>query len=149
LNKQGFVIVSSCCPDGSIHNSCKGIVKIDRSGRIYLLDLYLERTLENLKRNDRISIVSVDEQKFSGYCLKGRAKIVPAGELTPDIVQAWDEKIISRITRRLLRNIHGDSGHPRHPEAALPKPKYMILMEVGEIIDLTPVQLKEGGTRGE
>lgn len=36
------------------------------------------------------------------------------------------------------------SALPQHPEALLPKPEYMIVMEVEEIIDLTPKHLKQG-----
>ena len=42
LNKQGYVIVSTLDADGYIHNSCKGIVKIDKAGKIYLFDLYFQ-----------------------------------------------------------------------------------------------------------
>jgi hypothetical protein len=87
-------------------------------------------------------ITSIDEHKFSGYCLKGRGKILPKEEIDADIIKAWEEKITSRLTQRLLRNIHGEKGHSHHPEVLLPKPEYMIVMEVETIIDLTPHHLK-------
>ena len=40
FQNQGYVIVSTIDRDGLPHSACKGIVKINRSGRIYLLDLY-------------------------------------------------------------------------------------------------------------
>lgn len=142
FQKQGFVVVSTVDRDGTIHNSCKGIVKIDKGGKIYLLDLYSARTFDNLKKNPQISITAVDEHNFSGYCLKGKGKIIKVEGLDSSIIKAWEEKITGRISRRIIRNLHGEQGHPRHPEANLPKPRYMILMEVAEVVDLTPGHIK-------
>ncbi len=138
---QGCVIVSSIDKNGFPHNSCKGIVKIEPSGRVYLLDVYRAKTYENLKRNPHISITAIDEHKFTGYCLKGKVEIVPQEELGLEIVKAWEDRIASRLTQRLLKNIRGEKGHPRHPEALLPKPEYLIVMDTEEIIDLTPQHL--------
>lgn len=142
FHNQSFVIVSTLDKDGSLHSSCKGIVKINRTGSIYLRDLYRERTYDNLKRNSQISITGVDEHKFRGYCLKGKAKIIKTDKLKPNIIKAWEDRIASRITQRVLKNMHEEKGHPRHPEALLPKPQYLIVMEVEEIIDLTPHHIK-------
>lgn len=142
FHNQGFVIVSTLGRDGSPHNACKGIVKIDHSGLVYLLDLYRGRTYGNLKQNPHISITAVDEHKFIGYCLKGKAKVLPEVRLRSQIITAWEDRITSRISRRILKNIREEKGHPRHPEALLPKPKYLIVMEIEEVIDLTPHHLK-------
>lgn len=142
FQKQGFVIVSTVDGNGYAHSSCKGIVKINRNGRIYLLDLYKERTYENLRQNPHISITAVDEHRFRGYCLKGKAKIIKRAKLKSQIIEAWEDKITSRITQRIIKSIRGEKGHPRHPEVLLPKPEYMIVMEVEEVIDLTPNHLK-------
>jgi hypothetical protein len=120
------------------HSSCKGIVKINQNGRIYLLDLYKARSFLNLKHNTHISITALDEHRFKGYCLKGKAKIIPAEKLPPAIIRAWDERITDRVTQRVLKNLHEDKGQGRHPEALLPQPQYLIVMEVDEIVDLTP-----------
>ena len=144
FQKQSFTIISTLDKNRSLHNACKGIVKINKDGKVYLLDLYSGRTYENLRRNSNISITAVDEHKFKGYCLKGKAKLIPEGSLSPQIIKAWEDKVAGRITQRLLKNIHQEKGHPSHPESLLPKPKYMIVMEVREIIDLTPQHLKQG-----
>lgn len=145
FHNQSFVIVSTLDKDGSLHSSCKGIVKINQNGLIYLLDLYRARTYDNLKRNPRISITAVDEHKFKGYCLKGKAKIIKTEELKPKIIKAWEDRITSRITQRVLKNMRGEKGYPQHPEALLPKPQYLIEMRVKDIIDLTPHHIKQGG----
>jgi len=127
---------------GFPHNSCKGIVKIDRRGRVYLLDLYRSVTFRNLKSNPKISITAINEHKFVGYSLKGMAKIITFEEISPEILKAWEDRITSRLTQRLLKNIREEKGHPRHPEVLLPRPQYMIAMEVLGVVDLTPHHLK-------
>ncbi len=142
FHNQGCVIVSTIDRSGLVHNSCKGIVKMTRSGKIYLLDLYKARTYANLKYNPSLSITAIDEHRFMGFCLKGKVKSIPKAKLHPEIIKAWEDRITSRLTRRLLKNIRDEKGHPRHPEILLPKPQYLIIMQVQEIIDLTPQQLK-------
>lgn len=142
FQNQNFTIISTIDKFGSPHNSCKGIVKISPSGRIYILDLYKSKTFENLRDNPNISITAVDGHIFKGYCLKGKAKIIGSDKLKPDIFKAWEDRINSRITQRVLKNIRGEKGHSHHPEVRMPKPRYMILMEVKKIVDLTPHKLK-------
>lgn len=144
LHSQNFVIVSTLDNSNRIHSACKGIVKIGPDGTIYLLDLYQGRTFENLKNNPYISITAVDEHKFTGYCLKGTARIVEKESLGKQVITAWEDKMIGRITQRVVKNIKGEKGHPRHPEALLPKPKYTIVVETDEVIDLTPHHLRQG-----
>ena len=142
FQNQGFVVVSTIDRKGIPHSSCKGIVNINSRGLIYLLDLYRAKTYENLRRNPRISITAVDEHKFTGYCLKGRARIIAGNKFNPRIIRAWESRITSRITRRIIKNVQGEKGHPRHPETLLPKPAYLVVMEIEEVVDLTPHQLK-------
>ncbi len=144
FQNQNFTIISTLDKKGSLHNACKGIIEIKKSGKIYLLDLYKGETYENLRRNTNISITAVDEHKFKGYCLKGKAKIISADRLNSQVIAAWEAKIASRLTQRILKNIHEEKRHPRHPEILLPKPQYMIAVEVEEIVDLTPQHLKQG-----
>lgn len=139
---QGCVIVSTIDKNGFPHNACKGIVAIKHSGRVYLLDLYRAKTFENLNARPSISITAIDEHKFIGYSLKGKGRIITKEQINPELMKHWEDRIASRLTRRLLRNIHEERGHPRHPEVLLPKPEYMISMEVEEIVDLTPRHLK-------
>ncbi len=142
FRNQGFVIISTIDNKERIHCSCKGIVNIDPKGEIHILDLYQGQTYKNLSFNPALSISAVDEHRFRGYCLKGKARIVKKQECSPQIIKAWEDKITARITQRLLKNIHEEKGHPRHPEVLLPKPKYLIVMEIEEIIDLTPHHLR-------
>lgn len=142
FHNQHFTVISTIDKNGYPHNSCKGIVEIDESGKVYLLDLYMARTYENLKNNPRISITAINEHKFIGYCLKGKAKIVPKSEVTKRILKLWDDRITSRISHRLLKNMHGEKGYGAHPEALLPRPEYLIEVDIEEIIDLIPGHIK-------
>jgi len=142
FQNQGFTVITTIDKDSRPHNACKGIVKINKSGKVYLLDLYLQKTYENLRHNPHMSITAVDEHKFKGYCLKGRASLIAKEKLKPQIIKAWEDRITSRITQRVIKNMREEKGHPRHPEALFPKPAYMIVMEVEEVVDLTPHHLR-------
>ncbi|MFH1441477.1 MAG: pyridoxamine 5'-phosphate oxidase family protein [Candidatus Omnitrophota bacterium] len=143
FQEQNFVIVSTIDKKGFPHSSCKGIVKIDKNGNLYLLDVYFRETHGNLIKNPKISITAVNEHSFKGYCLKGSAKILDKSKLNPEIIESWENKISGRAAQRLLKNVREEKSHLSHPEVLLPKPEYMIAMEVEEIVDLTPLHLKK------
>jgi len=142
LERQGFVVVSTIDKQGIPHSSCKGIIEIDKKGLVYLLDLYRGSTYANLRGNPRMSITAVDEHGFRGYCLKGKARVLAQEKLEPRIIKAWDQRLTSRLTTRLLKNIRQEKGQSKHPEFLLPSPKYMIIMDVERVVDLTPQHLK-------
>ena len=142
---QGFVIVSTIDSKGYPHASCKDIVEINKElGKVFILDLYRGKTHEDLRSNPHINITAVDEHKFVGFSLKGKAHAFAEKELSQELIEAWDTRITSRLTQRLLKNIHEEKGHTKHPEALLPKPEYLIEIDVEEIIDLTPHHIKQG-----
>lgn len=143
FQNQGFVIVSTVDARGIPYSSCKGIVKMTPGGKVYLLDLYHGATYNNIMRNPKVSITAVDEHKFKGYCLQGNASVLEDKELSAELMKSWEDRITSRLTQRLLKNLSGQKGHPRHPEILLPQPKYLIAVDVDEVIDLTPHHLKE------
>ncbi len=143
FHNQDCVIVSTISKDGYPHNACKGIIQIKQEGKIYLLDLYKATTYANLSNNPNMSITAINEHKFKGYCLIGKARIAQVQEFEPRLIKAWEDRIASRITQRILKNMAGEKGHPRHPESLLPDPQYVIVMEVKEIVDLTPHHLKQ------
>jgi general stress protein 26 len=145
LRTQSFVLVSTIDENGFPHNSCKDIAKIDPLGRIYLLDVYHGRTSKNIKYNHQISISAVDEHKFIGYCLKGKAKVELNDNFSQEIIKSWEDRITSRLSKRLLRNMREEKVNAHHPEASLPKPKYLISVEVEEIVDLVPINMRKGG----
>ncbi len=143
LEKQGFVIVSTLDSQGRIHCSAKGIVGIEEKGVIYLIDLYRANTFNNLKRNSTISITAVDEHQFTGYTLKGRAEIIDREKIKSHIIERWEERVTRRVAKRVIKNIKKEKKGSHHPEALFPQPEYLIKMEVEEVVDLTPGNLKK------
>ena len=142
FEKQGFVIVSTLDEDDNIHCAAKGIVGIEKKGKVYLIDLYRAKTYKNLQEKPTISITAVDEHLFIGYNLKGKAKIVEREKIKKHIIEKWEERLIKRISKRLIKNIKADKGSLHHPEARFPLPQYLIEVEVEDIVDLTPHHLK-------
>lgn len=144
--KQNCVLVTTIDKNGFPHSSCKGLLRIEDSGKVILLDLYQGKTFENLKNNPSASITAFDEHEFKGFCLKGRARLLRKEALSKDILKAWEEKINRRIATRLFRNIREEKGYFGHPEARLPQPEYLIELKVSEVVDLTPENLKKTKT---
>ncbi|MCX6357729.1 MAG: pyridoxamine 5'-phosphate oxidase family protein [Candidatus Aureabacteria bacterium] len=142
LNRQPYVILSTIGEDGIPHSACKGIVRVRREGELYLLDLYRGATCRNLARDPRMSVTVVDEHSFRGYCMKGRGRAAAAADIPPGLIRSWERKLSGRITRRIIQSVRGEKGHPRHPEALLPQPKYLIVMDIAEIIDLAPGHIR-------
>ncbi len=139
---QGCVVVGTLDNKGYPHASCKGLVKIEEAGQLYLLDAYHGRTFRNLKNNPSACVIAFNEHAFKGFCLKGKARLVHEQELKPDILRAWEERVTGRLTQRVLKNIREEKGSLGHPEAYLPRPRYMIVLEVKEIVNLTPSNLR-------
>jgi len=145
FHKQGFVIVSTLDLRGSIHCSAKGIVGIEAEGKVYLIDLYRGKTFNNLKRNPIISITAVDEDEFSGFTIKGKAKIVNRKEIEGHIIASWEDKVVQRVSKRVIGHIKKERKSPHHPEAIFPRPQYLIEVDAESIVDLTPKDLKRKG----
>ena len=68
---------------------------------------------------------------------------MPTNRVSKRILKLWDDKITSRISYRLLKNIQGEKGHAAHPEAFLPGPAYLIEVNIDEVIDLIPEHIKK------
>ncbi len=141
MKKQGFVIVSSLDSQGKIHCSVKGIVGID-SEKVFLIDLYKARTYNNLNNNQTVTISFVDEHRFAGYALQGMAKIVEKEKIKGSIIAEWEEKVLQRISQRVVKNLHQGKPGAHHPEASFPHPKYLIEIDIEKIIDLAPLVRK-------
>lgn|SRR3989338_3838560 len=137
LHHQGFVIVSTLDPEGKIHCSAKGIIGADHN-KVYLIDLYHAKTFNNLKKNPTVTITVVDEHEFSGFALKGTAHIVNREDFQEHVIRKWEEKVIRRISKRVIKNVRQDKCSSKHPEAGFPQPKYLIEVEVEEVVDLAP-----------
>lgn len=144
LRDQGFVIVSTIDPNGRIHCAAKGLVGLSREGQVFIIDLYSNRTYENLKKNTTISITAIDEHRFMGFTLQGKGKIVPRKEIKTHIYEEWENKIIKRISNRVIKGVQAGVKSKKHFEVDLPRhPKYLIEVDVEEIIDLAKSKRKQ------
>ena len=147
LEQQGCVVVSTMDQKKNIHCSVKGIVGIDPDGKIFVIDLYFHKTYANLKKNSTISITAVNEKKFKGYSLQGTAKMISRENIKEHLVEKWENKIIKRASERLIEGVQSGSKSKGHFEIDLPKqPKYLMEVDVTQIIDLRPSGLR--GKRG-
>ena len=143
FKKQSFVIVSTIDADGRIHCSAKGIVDV-RGSRAFVIDLYCNKTYKNLKNDPRISITQIEEQSFIGYTLSGKAKIVPKNDIYKEHIKEWERRVSKRISNRLIKSVQNEKGSSTHHEAKLPEdPKYLIEINVENIIDLSPPYAKK------
>jgi len=142
LERQRIAIISTLDAKKRIHCSVKGIVGIDEAGKVYVIDLYCRNTFKNLKDDPTISVTVVDEARFEGYTLKGKAKIVERDKIEDHIMKGWETKVIERISSRVIKNIQVSRKTHHHPESRLPQPRYLIAIEVEDIVDLTPTHLK-------
>jgi len=138
LNKQNFVIVSSIDNYGFPHTSCKGLVDVSGNNNIYIFDSYKGNTYSNIKRNPYVSVTAVDEEKFQGYCIKGQAEIISIDKADSAIIKKWDDKLLSRISKRIVKHIKRDKRSLYHPEANMPIPEYIIFVKAKKVISLIP-----------
>jgi uncharacterized pyridoxamine 5'-phosphate oxidase family protein len=143
FKRQAFVVVSTIDSQGFIYSSAKGIAAIEPSGKVHLIDLYMGRTISHLKENPIISITAINEDYFQGYTLRGKARLVDCKKIEQSILHEWEERIISRISARIIKNIKKEKGSYEHPESLFPKPKCLIKVEVEDIVDLAPGYLKQ------
>jgi predicted pyridoxine 5'-phosphate oxidase superfamily flavin-nucleotide-binding protein len=140
FSRQDFVIVSTIDKNGNIHTSAKGLVglKDKEYGRVLLLDLFFNETYRNLQNNPTISITAIDNNSFIGYTLQGKADIVPREKIPLRLLQEWDDLIVSRISKRMIRNVKVGVKSEVHHEMKLPvHPKYLIEVIIDHIVDLS------------
>ena len=143
LEKHHVTVVASRDGKNAIHTSAKGILAVDPRGKIFVLDIYKGRTYRNIKRNPHVTLTTIDERAFKGYSVKGRAKIINEGAVPKNRLEIWHAKLATRIARRLIRHVKGESpGHEGIPEARFPFPKYIIEVSAERITDLAPQKLK-------
>jgi general stress protein 26 len=139
---QNFVVIATLDDAGFPHISCKGIVKVEED-RIYLLDLYKLGTFHNLRRRKKVSITAVDPDTFKGYSIKGYGKIVDINKAHQELLDIWEERIVKRISHRVISHLRKEKSSIYHPEAVMPYPQYIIIVEVKEVVNLVPKPIQD------
>lgn len=140
LDSQDFVVINTIGENGYPHSSCKGIVEIEPD-HVFLIDLYRRKTYENIKVNNRVNICAVDKASFSGYSLRGLAEVIDIQAGHESLIDIWREKLVRRVTKRVVSHIRKDSMSSHHPEAVMPHPQYIIGITPLSVIDLDPGKL--------
>jgi hypothetical protein len=131
-------MVSSSSKDGKPNASLKGIVEvIPEEGVIYFLDLYSQKTKENLVENPQVSISIADIEAFEGYQFKGVVELIDNGEMLKKYIKKWERQRTALLIERMIKNVQKGSSHGRH-ELYLPEPKYLVKVRVTEVYDLLP-----------
>lgn len=92
----------------------KGDIAVLGDNEVVFADLYAHQTKRNLSKNPRISICLVNPASYTGYQLKGRARVIERGK-------EYD---------KLAQQLSG-AGQLNHLEA-----KYAVRMKVSKIIDI-------------
>lgn len=139
-----IVLVMTLDEEGRIHSAVKGIVQIERAGKIAIVDLYCGKTLRNLQREPRVSVTAIDEERFIGYTLQGKAKIIPQWEIHENFIEKWQDHIVARISERVISSVRRGRKSKEIFEAHFPQhPKHLIEIEVENIINLS-VRLEHG-----
>ena len=142
LYNQGFVIVSTLNSRGHIHCAAKGVVDCDERGIVYLVDLYRGETSRNIEQNPTVSITAVDEHQFCGYTLQGHARCIEREKIEQHLQSKWEEKILSRVSKRIITNVKKERGSLKHPEIRFPSPEAVLAVTVEHVINLAPEYLK-------
>jgi len=138
LSKHKIVMVSSASKDGKPNASLKGIVEImPEEGIIYFLDLYSQKTRDNLLENPQVSISIADIEGFEGYQFKGIVEMIDDGEKFKKYIKKWERQRTVLLIERMIKNVQKGSSHGRH-ELYLPEPKYLVKVRITEIYDLLP-----------
>jgi len=143
LEKQHFVIVSTLDDKGNIHTSAKGIIQVESRGKIFLLDIYKGRTYRNIRLNPNVTVTAIDERRFRGYSVEGKARILREDNLPKKALDTWHEKLARRIARRVISHVKEGREEKKIPEASFPFPKYIIDVTVDSITDLAPREVKD------
>lgn len=139
FSKQGAIVISTIDAHKRIHCSVKGLIGIEREGKVFVIDLYTGTTYRNLLKNSTVSLTVVDEERFMGFTLQGKAKIVSREEIKEHLVKEWEKRIIQRVSKRMIASIQRGHKTKKHFEADLPKhPQHLIEIDVENVIDLSP-----------
>lgn len=85
--EQMLGFVATVCPDGSPNLSPKGTVAVWDDEHLVFLDIRSPGTMANVASNPAMEINVVDPILRKGYRFKGRAEVVPAGELLERILE--------------------------------------------------------------
>lgn len=146
IKHESIAIVSTFDNNSLIHNSVKGIAGIEAHGKLYVIDLYKTKTYSNLQKRADVTVSVVNEKLFKGWSLQGKAKIVPFAKIEDDIHKQWEDRMVRRISNRMINHVQAERSISDHFEAKLPpQPQYLIEIDIFSITNLRPPAMREDG----
>ena len=144
LKDRHTAVVATLDDGGCVHTAVKGIVGVEAAGRLYVVDLYKRETFHNITRRPCVTVTVFDEERFLGWSLQGRGKVVERDAIANELHAEWEERIVNRISERLLANLRSAFGGRANYESQLPHaPQYVIEVDVERVVDLRPTCIKE------
>jgi uncharacterized pyridoxamine 5'-phosphate oxidase family protein len=144
LKDHHTAVVATLDEGGCVHTSVKGIVGVAAAGRLYVVDLYKRQTYQNILKRACVTVTVLDQDRFVGWSLQGRGKTVEKEAIAAELHAEWEERIVNRISERLLSNLRSAFGGKANYESQLPHmPQYVIEVDVEKVVDLRPTCIKE------
>lgn len=104
LRSQVFLFIGTSDKRGRPHTSAKPLLKIE-DNYIYLVDFVIGRTYKNIKRNPKISLSAIDEDKVIGYQLYGIAQVIDKGDEFHRLSREMSSKQVKLATERVIQGV--------------------------------------------
>lgn len=146
VKQENVALVATFDENNLIHSAVKGIAGVESHGKLYVIDLYKANTYKNLQKRADVTVSVINEKQFKGWSLQGKAKIVPYDNIDEDIHKQWEDRMIRRISNRLIDHVQAERSVHDHFEAKLPpQPQYLIEIDIFSITDLRPPTMRRDG----
>lgn len=89
------------CADGSPNVVPVAFKKVLEDGKLAAGDVFLETTLENIRKNQgKIAISAYDPKKLEGYQIKGKAEYLTEGEVVEDFKKMAEKVFRGAVTAK-------------------------------------------------
>ena len=110
LEKRQFVSVATATLDGHPNTAPKFFFRA-KGTFIYLIDYVIGKTIENLRKNPRVSVSFMDLDSLEAYRLNGAAELIEKGKIFEKILKEWDRKLIKMATTRVIEGVQTGKNH--------------------------------------
>ena len=104
LEKREFVSVATSTLDGRPNTAPKFFFRA-KGAFIYLIDYVIGRTIENLRKNPRVSVSFMDVETLEAYRLNGIAQCIEEGRLFNKVLEEWNKRLVKMATDRVVEAV--------------------------------------------
>jgi predicted pyridoxine 5'-phosphate oxidase superfamily flavin-nucleotide-binding protein len=111
--------LATASKDGDPHVIPVGFGKVLSDDELLLVDVFMKKTLENIKSNPRVAVSVWDMESLKGYEFKGKARIETSGKVFDDSVKMVQSMmpqlnakgaVIVKVDSILVRSPGPDAG---------------------------------------